>query len=820
MIRISLISGWLFFLCFACGLDLFAMTEPEGPVAKVRLIGKVVDSENDTPLEFATVAILEPDGSVAGGGVTDANGKFSVEIRPGKFTVRIEFISYQKKEIPNLVIAKGTRQHDLGVVRLSADIKALEAVEVKASRARMEVALDKKILNVASDPTFKGVSASEILDNIPSVSVDLDGNVSLRGSGNVRILVDGKPSGLTGISSTDALKTLPSEMIERVEVVTNPSARYEAEGTAGIINIVLKKNKKKGVNGTFSVNGGFPGSVGAGVNLNFRREKLNWFVNYAARYGKNPGSGVTEQFNADNELISRQYRDHERGGWSNSVRFGADYFINETNTLTAALLYRYEDNDNESSIKYRDYGPSGDLVGQSDRSETENETEPNLEYSLRYKKTFEGEGHEFVADFQYRDTKEKEASDFIQVFSGEGAREPLNQRAGNEEGESGMLLTADYVYPFSKYGKFESGYRGSVRRIENDYQVQSLVNDNWENNVELTNTMIYDETIHGVYAMVGEKFWDRLSLQGGLRMEYTDVVTELKQTDDKTPRDYVDFFPSSHITFEFAEEQSVQFSYSRRILRPRFWDLNPFFTFSDSRMIFGGNPKLDPEYTDSYELGYIRNWDDVSLSASGYYRRTTDIIQRLTRLTEEDGEVISRTRPENFGTEDAFGGEFTFAVTPVKWWDFDLDANAYYFILEGMDRDVPVKREGFTWRFRGTSKIKIAGLFDWQTRFGFRAPQKSAQGKRKAVYAVDLGFSRDILNDNGTLTLNVRDLFNSRKWRWEATDNENGIRTEREFQWRSRTVTLDFSYRLNTKKGRGGRGGGQSGGSGGGGGMF
>ncbi|MEM1326715.1 MAG: outer membrane beta-barrel family protein [Bacteroidota bacterium] len=785
------------------------------------IIGQINDAESGLPLEYATVTLFnKKDTSIIAGTITDTEGKFELTGRIRDAFLKAEFISYETVTIENLNLERGQRTLDLGVINLGASTTTLAEVEVRAEKSEMQMMLDKRVFNVGKDLANMGGSAVEILDNVPSVTVDVEGNVGLRG-GNVRILVNGKPSGLVNADNMNGLRSIPANLIERIEVITNPSARYEAEGMTGIINIVLKKEKQKGINGSFDINVGYPDTYGAAANVNFRRDKFNFFVNYGIRYNENPGLGSNDQRFTRNDTLffTNIDRDRLRTGWSNNVRLGADYYFSDKDILTTSFLYSRSHDDNFTNLLYEDYVFGLDnRVGVVERTDDEDEDETNLEYSLSYKKDFKRKGHNLSVDFRYQLNDEVESSDFRETYF-DGNRNDLNvpnllQRSNNDEGEQRGLIQIDYVQPFGKNGRFELGYLGSIRQIRNDYLVEELQDGDWFSLPGLSNNFIYDENIHGVYATYGNKI-NKFSYQFGLRTEYSDVRTELEQTNEVNDQEYANLFPSAFLTYDLAGGNALQLSYSRRIRRPRFWDLNPFFTFSDARNFFSGNPNLTPEFTDSYELGHIKYWEKGSLGSSIYYRHTEDVIQRLF-TADDNGNTIRR--PENIATEDSYGVEVTYNYNLADWWRLNGDFNFFRAITsgefmnaEGISRDL--NADTYTWFTRLTSRTTFWKNTDLQVRFNYRAPRIQPQGKVRALYSIDLGLSKDIMQGNGTLTLSVRDLLNSRQYRYLI--EEPGFTSENVFQWRARTTTLTFNYRLNQKKKRGGRSrGGYDGGDG------
>ena len=659
---------------------------------------------------------------------------------------------------------------NLGIIELSTNTEVLDVVEVRAEKSQMQIALDKRVFNVGKDLANRGGTADDLLDNIPSVAVDIEGNVSLRGNQNVRILVDGKPSGLIGVGDNNGLRQFPTSMIDRVEVITNPSAKYEAEGVAGIINIILRKDNQKGFNGSFDVTVGLPEIYGGTINLNYRRKNINFFGSYGINYRVRKGGGGYNQefYNNDTTFILDQTRKHERGGLSNSLRFGMDYFINPKNILTGALTYKVSDEDNFASIEYRDYIDKfpDNFVGETYRTDDEKEDESSLEYSLIYKREFDKKDQLLTFDVRYEDDLETEQNEYREQFfdaNNNPTGDPdLHQRSINKEINKEWRFQADYVHPISKEGKIETGLRSSIRKIDNNYVVEQLNDISWDTLEGLTNNFLYDENIHAAYLSVGNKH-GKFSYLGGLRAEYSDVRTELVQNDSVNHRKYLNVFPSVFFTYELPDQNAIQISYSRRIKRPGFWSLNPFFTFSDSRNQFTGNPNLDPEFTHSMEVGHIKYWDNATLSSAFYYRHTDGVVQRIKTI-DENGNTISK--PENLNTENAYGLEFTMNYSPWKWWKLDTDLNFFRAIVDGTNQGENFGSDNLSWFGRLTSRMSVFKATDLQLRFNYRAPTQTAQGSRKSIYFLDLAVSTDVLKKNGTITLSIRDLFNTRKRRY------------------------------------------------------
>ncbi|MEQ9008462.1 MAG: outer membrane beta-barrel family protein, partial [Ekhidna sp.] len=621
--------------------------------------------------------------------------------------------------------------------------------------------------------------------------------------------IDGKPSGLVGLSSNDALRQLNGNLVESVEIITNPSARYDAEGLAGIINIILKKDQNKGVNGSFQVNTGIPDNHGGSVNMNLRRDWFNLFTNVGVNYRRYNGSGFSEQefYNASRSSPSFTIRDrkHDRGGLSYSTRFGSDFYLNDKNTLTLSFLYRYSDEENETELVYRDFFEPSGSDSLTLRNDNEGEGDENLEYALNYVRNFNRKGQKLTADFQYQNNNEQESSDLVQS---EGTtynnQVPfLYQRAVNDEIEERYMLQSDYIHPYAKDGRLEFGTRYTDRLVGNNYIVTERNESGvYEVDSTFSNEFEYEEDVLAVYGIVSNKL-NKLSWQLGMRYEYTKLITYQKTNDIRNRQNYSNFFPSAFLTYQMTETQAIQASYSRRISRPRGRRLNPFSSISDNRNFYVGNPNLQPEFTDSYELGYLLNLEKSTFYGGLYYRYTEGVEQRL-RSTDENG--ITFTRPYNVSIERSFGAEFNISQDKTDWYRVSGNVNFFRSYVPGGsvsfgDEVVSYdEAEAVSLSTRVSNNFKFNNLFDAQINVNYRAPRNTVQGKNFSVTTVDIGVTRDILKNKGTLAFNVSDLFNTRKWRSE-TFNENSFQYS-EFQWRSTTATLSFTYRLNQRKQR------------------
>lgn len=791
-------------LLFVTGLlSAIATTSVYAQDGKLKVKGKALDAQTNAPLIFASVRLFkQTDSSFVSGAITTESGDFSIDAAAGNYYALLEFIGYKSQKKTAIRLTRENSPLDIGTIKLTASASTLDEVVVQGEKSTMEFSLDKRIFNVGKDLANAGGTAVDILSNVPSVAVDVEGNVSLRGSSSVRILIDGKPSGLVSFKGGSGLQQLQGSMIERIEVITNPSARYEAEGMGGVINIVLKKERKEGFNGSFDIILGNPANYGLAANVNYRRKNLNFFVNYTASYRNTPGRSAQYQevYRNDSTFLTQQNSTSKLKGQNNNARAGIDYFFNEKNVLTGSYTWRISKGKRFTDIRYLDYLNSlSNPLSTTYRTQDETETEPNSEYAITYKRSFKRQGHELTADVRYLDNWEKSDQYFGQrtvLPDGKPSSIPNSlQRAVNDETEKQLLVQIDYIQPFAKDGKFEAGLRSSFRDMTNDYWVRQQTSDGgWTPLPGLTNDFLYEENINALYGIIGNKT-NKFSYQAGLRAEWTDVTTTLRQTNDVNPRSYANLFPSVHVTYDLPQQNALQLSYSRRVRRPTYNDLSPFMTFSDNRNFFSGNPDLNPEFTDAFEVGHIKYFAKGSIGSSLYYRYTTGKIIRIRRV---DDNGFANTRPENLATEDSYGAEFTTSYSLFKWWKLDGSVNFFRAITNGDNLNSNFQSDTYSWFVRANNRVTVWKNTDLQFRGNYEAPQLTPQGRRKSIATLDFAASKDIMKGNATLTLNVLDVFNSRRFR-SITEGPN-FYTENNSQGRLRQINLTFNYRLRQAK--------------------
>lgn len=746
--------------------------------------GKIVDLEN-APLPYVTIQGYDSDEKkIIKGDFSDEEGNFNLSLPEGNYFL---IFRYSGLTADTIQLTQQSGELNLGTIKM-LPISELSEIEVVAQKSIMEYQLDKRVFNVDADLNNQGANAVEVLENIPSITVDAEGNVSLRGNPNVRVLIDGKMSGFA--TNADALQQLRAENIERIEVITNASSRYDAQGEGGIINIVLKKNQTKGLNGSVSLRGGYFPELGGDFRINYRKDKINLFASYSVNKNSRPGYSNTYQRlnNSDTAFTYRQLYEHTRRKMSHHGSIGADFYFNDRNTLSTSFTIRSGLGNNSYDRYYENMDLDDIVTGFNDRYEAQAELEDLLEAGLSYSKKFKKKG-EWNTDFKWFRDQDIEKSDYTEtasVFLGERLE---NSRVATIE--NNLLAQTDFILPYSKDGKVETGIRTQFRNMENDFQFGALNGNDWEYPVEYNDIYNYNESVYAAYAMTSNT-WKKFSVQGGLRGEFTDITTLQTSNNEQIRKNYFDLFPSAAVSFKNNTKQTFQISYSRRISRPGQWDLMPFTKFGDNRERRIGNAQINPEYTNSLEAGILQLWNSGSFLGSVYYRNTTNKIERISQLGD-DG--IIYIIPMNIALRDAYGVELNATYNPINWLRFNSGFNFYQEIISGEYNNTQFRRENFTWTNRTSINLSFPKIIRAQIAFNYTAPSVRPQGKTLAMYHFDLGLSRELLKGKATIGLNIRDLFNTRRWRSIIDTPE--LFAESSTLWRPRTITLVFTYRFN-----------------------
>ena len=751
---------------------------------KIEIVGKVVERGSQQAIEFATVMIKDKNSEKLITGITTGiDGTFTVETNTTEFYVEVSCIGLEHKIITDFAVAGG--KVDLGIIALGENSQQLDEVVVRAEKSQTEFRLDKRVFNVGQDLSSTGASALEVLNNVPSVNVNIEGEISLRGSSGVQILINGKPSVLAS-EQGNALGTITADMIDKIEVITNPSAKYDAEGTSGIINIIIKKEERKGINGSATVNTGIPHNHSFGLSLNRRTEKFNLFSQVGVGYRELPRD--TENINRDsikNTAVLSEGREYRNETFYNLI-LGTDYHINKNNVLTLSGSFAYEVEDQPSLTNFAAEDSTGSVTSRWNRREITEATNPKYRYELQYKSKLKGhKEHALLLSALGNFFGKKQASEFFNTLTF-GNRSLREQQTETHFQEGKYTFNIDYTKPFSDKWTLETGGQYVINNVSNDYEVRNEISGEWISDGNLTNIFEYEQKVLGVYGTVAHES-DKWGVKLGLRLENTDLKTLLVTDNEPNDQNFTNFFPTLHTSYKVTEAFSLQGGYSKRIYRPRLWDLNPFFNIRNNFSIRTGNPNLLPEYTDSYEIASIYIAGKTSLNFGVYYRYTTDVIERVSTFKDS----VNTITPENIGINRAIGIEFNAKYAPNKKLSFNGDFNYNYFNREGEWRAAPIDFNAGQWSSKITSKIKLPYSFDFEVTGHLRSKYRTIQGQVSGNLFADLGLRKKILEGRGVLNISVRDIFASRIRESEASQSDFYVYS---FRQRGRFITFGFSY--------------------------
>lgn len=750
----------------------------------IQLKGRVIEKDSGYPAVFATVAIRDAETLQAlNGTTTDEDGNFSLELRYDNYFIEVSLIGFRTETLGR-PYAEG-RIIDLGTIELTPEAEQLDAVVVEAESSQTEFKLDKRVFNVGKDLSSTGASALEVLNNVPSVNVNIEGQISLRGSSGVQVLINGKPSILAS-EEGNALGSITADMIERIEVITNPSAKFDAEGTSGILNIVLKKDERRGFNGSVSVNTGAPDNHSVGVSMNYRGEKFNLFSQFGGGYRERPNERESE--NTDLETGNRILSFGEEDRNENFYNFvlGSDYYFSESSILTLSGNFTLELEDQPSRTNFAAIDPDGTTTSQWERTEVTEADNPKFQFDLQYKKEFRGnEDHNLLASAQGNFFGKDQSSDFLDVTL-EGEDRDNSQKTRTDFGEARYTFKLDYTLPISETVSLEAGSQYVMQDVSNEFEVQDLVKGVFVSDPGLTNTFEFDQRVLGYYGSLAYE-GDKWGLKGGLRVENTDLNTILVTTDEENDQNYNSLFPSAFTSYKFSDKFSVQAGYSRRVYRPRLWDLNPFFNIRNNFNIRQGNPQLQPEFTDSWEFTSIVFVGRTALNLGVYHRYTREVIERISFFEDN----VTTTRPENIGTNRTTGVEFNTKYSPVNWLSFNLDFNYNLFTRRGTFESQNFDFEADRWNSKLLTKLKLPLDFEIEATGTYQSGFQTIQGEQREVAFMDMGIRKKMMNGRAILSMSIRDVFASRI-------QENFVFQEsfeaRSQSFRGRFLAFGFSY--------------------------
>ncbi len=757
--------------------------------------GSVVDDVTGNTIPSATVSVWSAaDSSLVTGAITDLDGVFRIEgLRPGAYYVRVSFVGYASRYLSDIALRPGALQADLGTVRLNEDTSVLGEVEVAAERAQVEVGIDRTTYNVEDQVIAKTGSATDILQTVPSIEVDADGNISLRGNQNVAVLINGKPSPVRGEFLATFLRQLPGSSVERVEVIPNPSAKYEPDGMSGIINIVLKESTDLGFGGGIIAGVGSRGDGNASTSVTYGKGKWNLGANYGLRYDKRDPSGDTYRLLYAPGTILDETEDGDRTSLSHLLSTNADYQLNRQNSVSASALVSLRGGDEtENSISYLTQ-QDGTPISTTSFSNAEDESGFNMDYRVGFRRVIESSRHELNVEGRYNYSQNDGLDTFSQQASLTGTQ-PQNAPASGfyrnqQDGDNqDFSFQVDYMRPLGEDAKMEAGYKGSLETIYNDFYADTLTTNGYQPLVAQNNTFDYDQLINAAYLIYGRSL-GKFATQIGVRAEQARTKFDLlNDTAEPFDNDYISFFPSAFVTYAPKEGSTFRVSYSRRINRPRTRALNPFER-RDANSSFVGNPSLKPEYTDAYEVGYTQFTRRASVTLTPFYRRTTDVIERLR--VEDPNTGFSTTTFTNFATSESYGIELigTLRVGAVN---MVLSANGNRVVADGSNVGDDLASDAFQWGGRANVSWSIRPGLDLQA-FGFyRAPSEVPQGRISSFSMTDVSLRQRLLGDKASVSVRVSDVLDQSGFHFE-TDSAIAYQ-ESSRRWGGRTAYLTFTY--------------------------
>src|SRR5690554_673077 len=744
-----------------------------------RIYGSVIDAELREPIPYATVIINDSNGELAKGNATAEDGTFNIEKIPnGTYTVKVQFMGYKAFTV-EIVISDKESIHNLKNIELQPDVAMLDSVTVVAERTTIEQRIDRKVINVGKDLTTVGATASDIMNNIPSVNVDQDGNISLRGNPNVRILIDGKP---TNMDPAQLLKQIPSTSIKSIELITNPSAKYNPEGMSGIINIILHKNTNIGCNGSIDVGIAKENhaNFNSAIDMNYRNGKFNFYGNYGNNIGKSSNHGFINRFD-DN---STQLFDFGNNNKSHLYKIGVDYYINNRNTFSIYTNQNLYDGKGEgrTDILYPD--ENGTDFRQIFYNEDSNNTST---YNASYKHDFEKEGHNILLEADYSIFESDETSNFNFTGGVPGYIDLVNN------GRNNTVINLDYVNPLSEKSKLELGLEYRDNNSDNDYNTSNanLFDSNYS----------YDRNIYSFYSTFGQTF-EKWSYQIGARIEQYDVAANFNQFGGEQAKftdDQFSVYPSAFFSYNPSEKNTYQLSISRRVDRPGLGQINPIREWSTPRVTSVGNPNLKQQFTNSVELNYTRNLEKGSITAGGFYRIINDEISRSVSFDPEDpnGDRLLLSY-DNFDKNSAYGFEFSTNYRPTKWWNLNASAEYYFKTINGIVQDanaIPtsVEIDNATFNFRLNTNIKASKHLSFSVFGMYRGEDEGLQVTRKPMIMVNTGLRYTFLDDKATFSFGYNDIFNTMKF---AFDGYRPYESKGEFNWESNQWRVGLNYRF------------------------
>ncbi|ARV13738.1 outer membrane beta-barrel family protein [Polaribacter sp. SA4-12] len=786
-------------MIFASVSSFAQMSKEKLPTPGV-ITGKVIDKITQEALPYVNIVIRDIAKKIITGGITDENGGFNIkDIPKGNSLIEVQYIGfkiYSKK----INITKKNKIVNLGTIALEEDSATLDEIVVRAETSTVVQKVDRKVINVGKDLTSAGTTASELLNNVQSVSVDSQsGAISLRGNDNVRVLVDGKP---TNISAAQLLKQIPSTSIKSIELITNPSAKYNPEGMSGIINIILNKNANMGFNGSLDtgVTAGHYVRYNASTNMNYKTGKVNFFGNYGYNGGENFNMGFVDRPGSNNQDF--QFINDNQ---SHLVKIGADIYLNDKNTLSLYTTKNWFNGDGNGRTLVN---TANNVLISNARNAQLQENKSNT-YNLNYKVDFEKEGHnlEFEATYSTTDSPEDAMNTDVIKNVADADYKIYNYTNDIENDRNNTLLNIDYTNPVSKDGKLELGleYRtnntANTNLTDQEREIRDLTNVITGYERVGNSSFDYDRKIYSGYVNYGHKF-GKLTMQLGARLEQYEIEGVFNQetaATEKVTDDIFSVYPSAFFTYAASEKNQFQVSYSRRVDRPGIGQLNPIREWSTPLITSIGNPELNPQFTNSFEINYTRQIKNGSITFGSFYRKINDNISRVTYADPLDPDVKQILSFTNFEDTSSYGLEFSANYKVNNWWRINSSMDFYsqkqFGIVDANSPRIEVTNDVFNARI--SNSFKASKNLKFQLFAMYRGPSEDIQWKVENMWMVNTGASLTVLKGKGTLKLRVNDIFKGMKFAFNSSSPfvQNG-----KFNWESQTAYLGFNYRFGSGK--------------------
>ncbi len=770
------------------------------------VIGRVIDQQGGKPLEYVAVKLFKAvDSSIVSGAFTDVDGKYSIPCANGTYFLKITFTNYDPILVSAISIKPSLTVFNVGTLKMRRMSEKTEReVKVIAEKDVLKAGIDKKIYNVAEDLNVKGGTANDILQRLPSVEVDQDGGVMLRGEGSVTVLIDGRPSSLSGGNGKSLLDALPAGSIERVEIVTNPSAKYDPDGTSGIINIVLKKNKLSGFNGLVSSNLASAyihgGNIAEGnLSLSYRTGIINVYGTYNARYLDGYRNNYSEiiQNSGSNYFHLNQSRLGTDLNAGQTFRFGMDINLKARNTLGFSATGNVGVRDRTGDLWNSTKTASGVRDSLWQRTSYDPSQQHNYDFNINYKYDLKNERGSLTADASQSLGNEHIQGYYHQryytVDSVLNGIPSLIQELHNKEKNNITTLQTDFTYLYPKLGaRFETGAK-AILRDQMVNTVSSRYNWNTQSMQEdsLANFLYaYKEQIFSVYAVYGQQI-NKFKFQGGLRAEDAFQIPNLISDSIRIVNHYLNLFPSAHVRYAFKPKSEISLSYSRRITRAASADLNPFTNYSDPFNLRTGNPYLQPEFINSFDLGYSLEKPKYSITASSYFRHSNGVISRVKEFYSNGTSAVTFM---NIAETKTLGTEFVWMFRPKPWWKNTFSYNANYIWYQTNQVDLP-NRQGFNHNFKYNSSIefwkKTATI---QLNVTYNGPRVTVQGIAQRQGPIDLAFEKKLQGGKWSVGARVTDIFN--KQGFYMSVDRPGVSQTAEFKWLTRRFYVSASYKF------------------------